>query len=152
MDKNFEVLANNVVLDVGCGPKDRQIKGVEGIDTIDFGQKYVGDFLTYKFEYKFDIIIAHHVVEHIPDTVAFFDKVGDLLKKDGIVDIRVPTFPSEFAFVDPTHVKFIPFPMFFFYFTKDSPAGHYYSKKEFEIKKVERDRYEWEGHIIMKLK
>jgi len=139
------------ILEIGCGPKDRQIKEADGIDLIDFGQKYVGDFMTYKFPKKYDIIFCHHVIEHLPDTVAFFNKVGEVLKPKGVIDIRVPTFPSEFAFCDPTHVKFIVFPLFFMYFTKDSPAGHYYSKKEFEIIKVERDRYEWEGHISMKL-
>jgi len=140
------------ILEIGCGPKDRQIKEADGIDLIDFGQKYVGDFMTYKFPKKYDIIFCHHVIEHIPDTVAFFNKVGDVLKTSGLIDIRVPTYPSEFAFIDPTHVKFIPGPVFFFYFTKDSPAGHFYSKKEFEITKVERDRYEWELHICLKLK
>jgi len=140
------------ILEIGCGPKDRQIKEADGIDLIDFGQKYVGDFMTYKFPKKYDIIFCHHVIEHLPDTVAFFNKVGDVLKTNGVIDIRVPTFPSEYAFIDPTHVKFIPGPVFFFYFTKDSPAGHCYSKKEFEITKVERDRYEWELHICLKLK
>jgi len=140
------------ILEIGCGPKDRQIKEADGIDLIDFGQKYVGDFMTYKFPKKYDIIFCHHVIEHLPDTVAFFNKVGEVLKTSGLIDIRVPTYPSEFAFIDPTHVKFIPGPVFFFYFTKDSPAGHFYSKKEFEITKVERDRYEWELHICLKLK
>lgn len=140
------------ILEVGCGPKDRQVKGTDGIDIIDFGQKYVGDFLTYEFKEKYDIIIMHHVVEHIQDTVALFNKCIDVLNKKGVVDIRVPCWPHEFAFIDPTHVKFIPFPGFFLYFTKDSPAGHFYSKKEFVITKVERDRWDWEGHIVMKLK
>lgn len=150
------------MLEIGCGPKNRQIEEAEGIDIIDFGQKYVGDFLTYDFDkyekehgsgkfYKYDVIFAHHILEHIPDTVAFFNKVIDVLRIGGIIDIRVPTWPHEFAFIDPTHVKFFIFPGSFLYFTKDSPAGHCYSKKEFEITKVERDRYEWEGHLCMKL-
>lgn len=141
-----------MMLEIGCGPKDRWLKDTDGIDLIDFGQKYVGDFLTYKFPKKYKIIFAHHVVEHLPDTTAFFNKVAKVLAKGGLVDIRVPIWPTEFAFVDPTHVKFIVFPTFFRYYTKDSPAGHWYSEKEFEITKVDNDRYDWEGHIVMKLK
>ncbi len=137
------------ILEIGCGPKDRQVRGADGIDLIDFGQKYVGDFMTFKFPKQYSAIIAHHVIEHIPDTVAFFNKVGEVLKSGGIVDIRVPTVPYLYAFVDPTHVKFIPDENFFKYFTKDSPAGHCYSKYEFEIVKHNRERFEWELHIIL---
>lgn len=136
-------------LEVGCGPKDRWIKGADGIDLRDFGQKYVGDIMTTNFKKKYDIIYLHHVIEHISDTVALFDKLGDILNKDGVLDIRVPLLPYEFAFQDPTHVKFIPSVEFFKYFTSDSMAGHPYSKHLFKIIKSERDRYEWELHVIM---
>jgi len=139
-------------LEIGSGPKNRWIPVTDGIDLIDFGQKYVGDFLTYKFSQTYKVIFAHHVIEHIQDTVAFFNKVGEVLENGGTLDIRVPTLPYDFAFVDPTHVKFIPNEMFFKYFTKDSPAGHCYSKDEFVILYSERDRYEWELHITLKKK
>jgi SAM-dependent methyltransferase len=138
------------ILEIGCGPKDRQARGTEGIDLIDFGQKYVGDFMTFDFPKKYDAIIAHHLIEHIPDTVAFFNKVGEVLNPGGVIDIRVPTVPYMYAFVDPTHVKFIPDENFFKYFTKQSPAGHCYSKTEFDLVLHNRDRYEWELHCILK--
>jgi SAM-dependent methyltransferase len=137
------------VLEIGCGQKDRWNLGADGIDLINFGQKYVGDFMTYKFPDKYEVIYAHHVIEHIPDTVAFFNKVGEILKKGGTIDIRVPTLPFIAAFADPTHQKFIPSEIYFKYFTKESPAGHCYSKDEFEISYTERDRYEWELHLKM---
>lgn len=141
----------NKILEIGTGPKDRWTPDTVGIDLIDFGQKYVGDYLEYKFKTKFDAIIAHHVVEHLPDTVKFFDKVCDDLKPGGIIDIRVPILPHEFAFVDPTHVKFIPSVNFFQYFTDKSPAGHCYSKKPFEIISSDNDRHDWELHVSMSL-
>lgn len=137
-------------LEVGCGPKDRWIKGTDGVDLRDFGQKYVGDIMTMKFDKKYDIIYAHHVIEHIPDTVALFDKFGDILNKNGLLDIRVPILPYEYSFVDPTHVKYIPSEKFFLYFTENSPAGHPYSKHLFEMIKFDSERYEWELHLIMK--
>jgi hypothetical protein len=138
-------------LEIGCGPKNRWIPGAEGVDLIDFGQKYVGDFMTYKFDKKYKVVYAHHLIEHIPDTVAFFNRVSEILEKGGTIDIRVPTLPYDFAFVDPTHKVFIPNSMFFSYFTPDSPAGHCYSKKKFMILYEERDRYEWELHLSMRL-
>lgn len=138
-------------LEVGCGPKDRWIPDTDGIDIRDFGQKYVGDFLTFEFPRKYEIIYLHHVIEHIPDTVAVFDKLGDILVDGGLVDIRVPTLPYDYAFVDPTHKVFIPSVNFFKYFTAESFAGHCYSKKAFKIVDSNRDRYEWELHVIMML-
>ena len=137
-------------LEVGCGPMDRWIKGTDGIDIRNFGQKYIGDILTAQISEKYDFIYLHHVIEHIQDTVALFDKLGDLLADRGELDIRVPTLPYEFAFVDPTHVKFIPSEKFFLYFTGNSPAGHPYSRHLFEMVSFDRDRYEWELHVVMK--
>lgn len=136
-------------LEIGCGPKSRQISGTDGIDLIDFGQKYVGDFLTFKFPQKYEVIYLHHVIEHVPDTIAIFNKIGEITDVGSTLDIRVPILPYTQSFQDPTHVKFIPGPEYFAYFTKDSPAGHCYSKPEFTIDYVENDRFEWEMHLKM---
>lgn len=138
-------------LEIGCGPKNRWIADTVGIDQADFGQKYIGDYLNYEFKEKFDVIYLHHVIEHIDDTIALFNKLGNDLKDNGVLDIRVPLCTSLLAFQDPTHVKFIPGPQFFSYFTKDSPAGHCYSEKEFSIVNSDNDRYDWELHIVMRL-
>ena len=137
------------VLNIGCGPASRWIPGTDGVDMTDFGQKYVGDFLAIPIDGQYDVVTCHHMVEHISDTVALFDKIGDILKPGGLVDIRVPTFPSPQAFQDPTHVKFIPNETFFAYFTHDSPAGHCYSRHTFLILGSNRDRFPWELHVLM---
>lgn len=139
-------------LSIGCGPSSRWIPNTEGLDIQDFGQKYVCSIFDFKPPYEYDAIFAHHVIEHIPDTVAFMEKVGSMLKIGGVLDIRVPTIPYPQAFVDPTHVKFIPkeADIFFGYFTKDSMAGHCYTKCEFEIVGTERDRFDWECHVGLK--
>lgn len=138
-------------LEIGCGPKNRWIANTDGIDLIDFGQKYVGDFMVFDFPQKYDTIFMHHVLEHQSDPIAFMDKVCDVLNEGGKVDIRVPILPHEQAFIDPTHKLFIVFPEMFLYFTKDSFAGHCYTKKEFKILYHEKDRYEWEGHIVLQM-
>lgn len=139
-------------LNVGCGPSSRWIPKTEGLDFQDFGQKYVSSVFDFEPPYEYDVVYAHHLVEHIPDTVALMEKLGSFLKIGGVLDIRVPTLPHTQAFVDPTHVKFIPkeAQLFFGYFTKDALAGHCYTECEFEIISVDNDRYEWEAHVVMK--
>jgi SAM-dependent methyltransferase len=139
----------NRVLNIGCGPASRWIPDTDGVDMTDFGQKYVGDFLKMPIDGQYDAVICHHMVEHVPDTVALFNRIGDVLKPGGLLDIRVPTFPSSQAFQDPTHVKFIPNETFFAYFTDDSPAGHCYSRNTFKIIGWNRDRFLWELHVLM---
>jgi SAM-dependent methyltransferase len=138
-----------LVLNLGCGPASRWIPETDGLDLIDFGQRYVGDILTLPIDVQYDMVICHHIVEHIPDTVALFDKIGEILKPGGLLDIRVPTFPFPEAFQDPTHVKFVPNESFFAYFTKESPAGHCYSRHAFRILASNRDRFPWELHVLM---
>jgi SAM-dependent methyltransferase len=139
------------ILEIGCGPENRWSRGTDGIDLIDFGQKYVGDFITYDFPKKYDAIICHHVLEHQDKPIEFMNKICDVLNDGGIVDIRVPTWPTMYSFIDPTHKLFIVFPEMFYYFTDKSPAGHCYTKRVFKVRKEERDRYEWEGHIILEM-
>ncbi len=139
-------------LNIGCGPSSRWIPGTDGLDIQDFGQKYVCSIFDFKPDHQYETIFIHHVIEHIPDTVALMEKLGSLLTIGGILDIRVPTLPYPQAFIDPTHQKFIPkdAEYFFGYFTKDSMAGHCYTKCEFEIVGTENDRYEWEAHITLR--
>lgn len=39
---------------------------------------------------KFDYIIASHVIEHIPDTVAWFQELWEILEPGGIVSLIIP--------------------------------------------------------------
>lgn len=139
-------------LNVGCGPTSRWIPNTEGLDIEDFGQKHLCSIMDFKPPYLYDTIFCHHVIEHFLDTVPLMEKLGSLLTMGGILDIRVPTLPYPQAFVDPTHLKYIPeqAELFFGYFTKDSMAGHCYTKCEFEIIGSDSDRYKWEKHIILK--
>lgn len=139
-------------LNVGCGPSSRWIPGTEGLDIQDFGQKYVASVFDFEPDKPYDIVHAHHLIEHFQDTVELMEKLGALVKKGGILDIRVPTLPYPHAHVDPTHLKFIPkeATAFFGYFTDKSLAGHCYTKCKFEIIGFENDRFEWEAHVIMR--
>lgn len=136
-------------MNVGCGPRSRWLPNSDGIDILDFGQEYVGSILTFDIPREYATIYCHHVVEHISDTVLLMNRLWSILKDDGLLDIRVPVYPSQEAFQDPTHVKFIPGRAFFSYFTDESPAGYCYSVGSFSILKCEHDRFPWELHIVM---
>lgn len=139
-------------LNIGCGPVSRWEPYTEGLDIQDFGQKYVCSVMDFEPPYKYDMVLLHHVYEHFDDPVALIDKISEFMKDGAILDIRVPIFPYPQVFLDPTHKNFPVFPDTFKYYTEQSPAGHRYSKREFEILKFEKDRFEWEGHIILRLK
>jgi len=140
-------------LNVGCSDVTRWIPNTEGLDIIDHGQKWVCSFWDFKPPYEYEAVFAHHFVEHFDDTVALMEKFGEILKLGGALDIRVPTLPHPHIFLDPTHRKVIPeeVEIFFGYFTKKSFSGHCYTKCEYEIVGVERDRFPWEAHICLKL-
>ncbi len=139
-------------LNIGCSDSTRWIPYTEGLDIIDHGQKWVCSVMDFDPPYLYDAIFLHHVYEHWDNPIELIDKISEFMKPGAILDIRVPTFPFAQVFLDPTHKNFPVCPDTFKYYTKDSPSGHMYSKKEFEIVKSERDRFEWEWHGILRLK
>ncbi len=52
-----------------------------------------------------DEILAHDVLEHIPDLVSAMTNCLNMLKEGGIMDISVPYYLSLGAWQDPTHVR-----------------------------------------------
>jgi SAM-dependent methyltransferase len=149
--KSNPTIEDKKFLNIGCGPVSRWIPNTEGLDIIDFGQKWVCNVMEFKPPYKYDVVFLHHVYEHWENPIELIDKLSEFLKPKGMIDVRVPIYPYPQVFLDPTHKNFPVFPDTFKYYTKDSPSGHIYSKKEFEIIGHEKDRYEWEGHCTLRL-
>jgi len=67
-----DVLAKKMNMDVRCGDFDK----------LDWGNK------------KFDLVYAHHVVEHLKDPLARLKKIHSIIKKDGYVYIGVPNISA----------------------------------------------------------
>jgi 2-polyprenyl-3-methyl-5-hydroxy-6-metoxy-1,4-benzoquinol methylase len=131
----FSPLQNSKILDIGCNTGDllyllykKGYKDLEGLDlnneaiviakkkvpAIKFSSASLESF--YKKE-EYDIIYALHIIEHFEEVNIFFNKIKELLKKDGICIISCP---NRWAFfmrlecflkgrkhdADPTHKQY----------------------------------------------
>ncbi len=120
-------------LNVGCG---RDIKpGWTNLDSVDLpGVNVVCDVekLPLPFEdNEFDVIQCQDIFEHI-EYIPVFRDLHRVLKKGGLMIIRVPHFTSRRNFNDPTHKKMFSIRTFE-YFIKNSRAGRdYYFNFHFE--------------------
>lgn len=52
------------------------------------------------------LIRAHHIIEHLPDTIHFFNEAYRVLKPGAFILVEVPATSGSGAFSDPTHIKF----------------------------------------------
>lgn len=91
-------------------------------------------------------IIAHHVLEHIPDTIHVFEEMYRVSKPNAIIKIKVPYFKSIGAFKDPTHVSFFT-EKTFEYFNPESKdkLPDYKTKCSFRTDKL---TYIWQNKFI----
>jgi SAM-dependent methyltransferase len=84
---------------------------IEGAINADINEKWKPDVVMdiskqHPLEsYTFKKIIAHDVLEHIPDLVAAMTNCLNILEIGGIMDIIVPYDTSYGAWQDPTHVR-----------------------------------------------
>ena len=121
---------NKTIFDVGCGlgyllsslkKGKRKLFGCE-LDSFatDIANKY-GTIFCDKFENinikknSIDIIICHHVIEHVDKPEIFIECIKKSLKKNGMLILATPDFDSAMArrfglkyrmFHDKTHVNF----------------------------------------------
>jgi SAM-dependent methyltransferase len=94
--KNF-----SSVLDVGGGTgahtRFLRLFGKEAysIDNHDSSADYKGNFLSFDFQRKFDVVYCSHVLEHQRNVGAFIEKLYDVLADDGLLAVAVPVHPRE---------------------------------------------------------
>lgn len=67
------------------------------------------------------VLRAYHVLEHLPDTIHFFNEAFRVLAPGGVLLIEVPSTNGAGAFSDPTHVRFFN-TLSFEYFTNQQYA------------------------------
>ena len=67
------------------------------------------------------VLRAYHVIEHLHNTINFFNEAYRVLAPGGALLIEVPSAHGDGAFADPTHVKYF-VPISFEYYTKENKA------------------------------
>ena len=93
------------ILDVGCGVN--KFEGAIGLDNNPrTGADVIHDLgeVPYPFgDNEFDFVVSHHVVEHIPDVIAFVEELYRITKPGGKIRLLTPHYTNPDWASDPTH-------------------------------------------------
>lgn len=93
------------ILDVGCG--SNKFEGAIGLDNNPrTGADVIHDLGTvpYPFEdSEFDLIVSRHVVEHVPDVMAFVSELHRIAKPGARIRLVTPHYTNGDWATDPTH-------------------------------------------------
>ena len=122
-------------LNLGCGNDIREgwinldIASLEGVDIV-----HDLNILPLPFENEeFDYIICYDILEHIFDYIPLLKELHRIVKKDAIIEIKVPHYTYSRAYVDPTHIRYFAMELFYF-FVKGSSRAYYF---DFSFNKIE---------------
>jgi SAM-dependent methyltransferase len=92
-------------LDLGCGPN--KTPGAFGVDAHPFdGVDLVHDLDVLPWplaDGSYDRIVAHHIIEHVADAVAFMREIHRVAAPGAHIEIVTPHFSNRSVYVDPTH-------------------------------------------------
>jgi SAM-dependent methyltransferase len=93
------------ILDVGCG-----VNKYEGAIGLDNNPRTAADVIhdlgdiPYPFpDNEFDLIVSNHVVEHVPDVIAFVTELHRIAKPGGKIRLLTPHYTNADWANDPTH-------------------------------------------------
>ncbi len=93
------------ILDVGCGAN--KYEGAVGLDS---NPQTAADVIhdlgavPYPFaDDEFDLIISRHIVEHVPDVMAFVTELHRITRPGGMIKLVTPHYTNPDWPTDPTH-------------------------------------------------
>lgn len=89
---------------------------------------------------RFDVVVAHDVIEHIPDALGFVNEVHALLRPGGLFIMRGGAADNPAAYTDPTHVHYFTEESFDF-FDRSTGLGNHYGR--FYVDRLGRPLTEW---------
>ncbi len=94
-------------LNIGCGGNWRVYPDYEGLDIVDFGQKYIMDIFNYFLEWRednaYEEVMANHFLEHFDqnELKMLFGGIFTILKVGGIFRFVVPHKDKDRSWVLP---------------------------------------------------
>lgn len=93
------------ILDVGCGAN--KYEGAIGLDNNPrTAADVIHDLGTVPYPFaddEFDLIVSRHVVEHVPDVMAFVGELYRITKPGGRIRLVTPHYTNPDWATDPTH-------------------------------------------------
>lgn len=99
------------VLNIGCGRSVFRSHNVVNVDAVEGeGVNVVWDLSKTPLPFEsnsFDLIIANHVLEHIPGWFECFKELARLVKPGGRIEVWVPPVSSDSAFTYRDHINWI---------------------------------------------
>ncbi|MBO0793374.1 MAG: class I SAM-dependent methyltransferase [Ktedonobacteraceae bacterium] len=130
--------ADKKMLHIGCGK--HKVAGAVGLDITPLpGVDVVLDLDKEKLPFAdntFDIIYAHHVLEHLRNLPDVLAEIHRVCKKGALIDILVPYYTCVGAFGDPTHVRFFTYrTLEHFAETEDKERYTWFATTKFAIEK-----------------
>lgn len=122
-------------LNVGSGKVI--LPGYVNLDSVKLpGVHVVHNLEKYPWPFKdneFDEILCDNVLEHLSSIIRPMEELWRISKAGGRIIVKVPIYPSIWAFTDPTHKSVYTFLTFNYFRIND--GLNYYSKARFFIKK-----------------
>lgn len=95
------------ILDVGCGKNKHQ--GSIGLDYNPLtGADIIHDLNEFPYPFEdneFDMVVATHVVEHLPNVIDFVDEIYRITKNGGCIKFVTPHYTNPDWNTDPTHTN-----------------------------------------------
>ena len=94
------------------------------------------------------VLRAYHLLEHLPDTIDFFNKAYQKLAPGGFLLIEVPDFLGLGGVSDPTHIKFFN-ERSFGYFTNQNLAKFIQPQYTGKFQVARQAKYNWEDGVTV---
>ena len=122
-------------LNLGCGYDIKEgwvnldIAKLEGVDVVHDLNNLPLPFQDNEFDY----IMCYDIIEHIFEYIPLMKELHRILKKDGIIEIKVPHYTYSRAYADPTPVRYFSMEVFDF-FVENASRAYYF---DFAFNKIE---------------
>lgn len=88
------------------------------------------------------VLRAYHILEHLPDTIHFFNEAYRVLAPGGFLLIEVPHYLGQGGVSDPTHIKFFT-ERSFGYYTKQDLAKYIQPTYTGKFQNIRQNTYSW---------